>query len=524
MRSKKTLILILFCLYLVSCRKIDPSWEVNINAPLLKSSLGLGNILPDSLLTVNNDNSLSLVYKYAFYNFSFDSLVDFPDTLSHKYLPPLAGFVINPGQTFFNYTENSHLAIPGAQISRVDFHSGFLALEVESSFTEPIIVTYDIPYAKLYGLPFHVSEIIPAAAPGTVLHFEKSYDISGYSMDMRGPSGLNSNIIINTTKATLDPEGNPFVLDSLDEFRFNVRFKDISIHYAKGYFGNSNFSFGPDTTAIDIFDKITSGTFDLESIKLDLNVENSFGVDAQVVFDNLTSVNSKTGHTVSLNDPIIGQAINISRATETGISNEPVNPSTYSFDLDNSNILDMIENIPDKLSYKIKVVSNPLGNISSGNDFIYYGNTLKASLDMEIPLSVIANGLTLTDTVDFDLGENSGTVKSGTLSLLADNGFPFSARIQLYMLNENNQISDSLLFPDLISAPPLNNLFRVIHPLRSVLQIPLPEDKIPLLYQTKRMLIVAHFNTSGAGHYVKIYDHYKLDMKLTGDFNYLIQL
>ena len=524
MRLKKILFLSLFCISMVACRKIDPSWEVGVNAPLLKSSMGLENILPDSLLEVNNDNSLSLVYNYSFYNFSPDSLVDMPDTLSHKYLPPLGGFVINPGQTFFNFTENSHLAISNAQISRVDFHSGSLVLEVFSSITEAIIVKYKIPYATFYGVPFEIIETIPAAPTGAVLHFEKSFDISGYSLDLRGVTGLSSNILTNITTATLDPNGNAYTMTATDEFRFNVRFKDISLDYTKGYFGSNNYSFGPDTTNISIFNKITSGNFDFESIKLSLNIENGFGLDAQVAFDNITSINSKTGNTVSLIDPIIGHTINISRAVETGNSVNPVVPSTNQFDLGNSNILDLIENIPDRISYKIRIVSNPLGNISSGNDFYYYGNYLNASLNMEIPLSLIANDLTLTDTVDFDLGENPNTIRSGTLNLLADNGFPFSAQIQLFMLDENMQVTDSLLFPDMIESPAMNAYYMVVHPKRSVLKVPLPEAKIPALFNTKKMLIRAKFNTSGAGHFVKIYDHYKLDLKLTGDFNYLVQI
>jgi len=170
------------------------------------------------------------------------------------------------------------------------------------------------------------------------------------------------------------------------------------------------------------------------------------------------------------------------------------------------------------------VATNPMGNISSGNDFVYYNNPLKAILDMEIPLSLIASNLTLTDTVDFDLGENTGTIESGTLSLYADNGFPFSAQVQLYLLNDNMQVTDSLLFPDMITAPALNGNYMVIRPARSVIQIPLPGEKISRLYQTKKMRVVARFNTAGAGHHVKIYEQYRLDLKLTGDFSYMIQL
>ncbi len=512
------------CLNLFSCRKVDPSWDVNINAPLLKTTMDLDNILPDSLINTNNDHSLSLVYSYSFYNFSFDSLIDMPDTLSSRYLPPVNGYTVNPGQVFYNLTENNHLSFQGAQISGVDFHSGYITLEVFSSITEPIVVTYELPYATRDGIPFKVTVTVPASTPGTIQHYQNFFDISGYSLDMRGPTHLNSNILTSTTKAMLDPSGNGYTLDSSDVFRFNIRFKDISLQYAKGYFGNNSFAFGPDTTPIDIFNKITSGAFDFESIKLNLNVKNGFGVDARVMFDQISSINTATGHHVALNDPIIGQAINISRAVETGDHANPVTPSEYSFNLGNSNILDLIENVPDMISYKVHVDCNPLGNISSGNDFIYYGNYLDASLDMEIPLSLIANDLTLTDTVDFDLGDNPNTIKSGTLTLLADNGFPFSAKIQLYMLDENRQITDSLLFPDMIAAPDINAFYKVVHPKRSVLQIPLPEEKIPRLYEMKKMLLVARFNTAGAGHYVKIYDYYKLSLKLTGDFNYLIQM
>lgn len=522
--SKKILVLFLFCLLLFACRKMEPSWEVDINAPLLKSSLGINNILPDSMIGINSDNSLSLVYNYSFYDFSFDSLVDFPDTISQKDFPLPGGFPVNPGQTFFNFSENSNLSISGAQITKVDFHSGFLALEVFSSIPEPVIVTYTIPNATNLGLPLQITETVPAAPPGTTASFVKLFDISGYSMNMSGPAGISANIITSNIKAMMHPSAHTYYLDSLDKFAFNVRFKDISIHYAKGYFGSHSFAFGPDTTGIDIFNKISSGTFDIENIKLHLNVENGFGADLQVTFDDITAINSKTSQAVSLNAGIIGQNINISRAVETGNPEQPVIPSVYSYNLDNSNISNLIENIPDMISYRIKVATNPMGNISSGNDFVYYNNPLKAILDMEIPLSLIASNLTLTDTVDFDLGENTGTIKSGTLSLYADNGFPFSAQIQLFLLNENMQVTDSLLFPDMIAAPPLNSNYMVIHPLRSVIQIPLPGEKISRLYQTKKMKVVARFNTNGASHHVKIYEQYRLDLKLTGDFSYLIQL
>lgn len=524
MKSKKILILFSLFLFLVSCRKIEPSWEVSAYAPLLKTTLDFSKIVPDSLLQTNPDNSLSLIYRYFFYNFSLDSLVNLPDTLSHKYLPPLGGIALNPGQTFLNFSENSHLAVQNAEISRVDFESGFLVFEIFTTFTEKTIVTYKMPYATRDGLSFEISELVPAATPGSVLHYEKLFDISDYSIDMRGPSGLSSNILTNATTATLDPTGNTYNVTDQDVFSFNVRFKDISIKYAKGYFGSSSYVFGPDTSSVNIFKNIADGTVDLETVKLFLNVENRFGIDAQVVFDNFTSINTHTNHFVELNDPIIGQTLNISRATETGNPLAPVIPSTYFFDISSSNIAELIENMPDMISYKMRIISNPLGNISSGNDFIYYGNYMNASLDMEIPLSLIANDFTLADTLPLKLGEKPGNPTSGILKLIVDNGFPFSANIQFYTIDENNHINDSILIPDLISAPLLNTNYMVIGSKRTEIVIPVSEDRLTSFYQAKKILIVARFNTAGANHHVKIYNFYKMDIKLTGDFNYLIQI
>ncbi len=525
MRFRKAVILLLILVSLVACRKkITPSWDVAVYAPLLNADLGFNNIIPDSLLQTNPDNSLSLVYRYAFYNFSLDSLMSFPDTISHKYLPPVGGAVIAPGQIFFNFTENSVLNIPHADVARVDFRSGFLILEVFTSINQNSFVTYKIPYATKDGIPFEITEEIPAAAAGTITHFTKKIDISGYSLDMRGPTHLGSNILTNTTIAKLDPAGDTVFMTNLDIFNFNVRFEDLSFNYAKGYFGSQHTVFGPDTSAIDIFSNIIAGSFNFESAKLSLDVQNGFGVDAQVLFNSISTINSKTGQAINLTDPIIGQTLNISRATETYNSQSPVAPSVYHYQLNNSNIPQMIENMPDMISYKVQVTTNPLGNVSSGNDFFYYGNYLNASLNLEIPLSIIANNLTLADTVVLNLGDYNDNPASGKLTLIADNGFPFSANVQIYMIDANNHISDSLLVLSLIDAPQLDASYMVVAPRRSELVINLPADKYLALYSTKKVWVVARFNTAGASHFVKIYSYYKLKLKLTGDFNYLVEM
>ncbi len=505
-------------------KKVSPSWDVAVYAPLLVADLGFNDIVPDSLLEMNPDNSLNLVYKYQFYNFSLDSLVNFPDTISHKYLPPLGGVVLHPGQIFFNFTENSVLNIPNADVAQVDFHKGFLVLEVFATITQPSYVTYKIPYARKNGVAFQVTELIPAAPVGGTTHVERLVDLSGYSLDMRGPTHVSSNILTNQTIAQLDANADTVTMTNADIFNFNVRFEDLSFAYAKGYFGSQYTVFGPDTTKIDMFNNIVAGSFNLESAKLTLSVENGFGIDARVMFNSIATTNSQTGLTTALSDPIIGQTINISRATETFNPLQPVNPSVYNFEMNSSNIPQIIENMPDKISYKMQVTTNPLGNVSAGNDFIYYGNYLNASLNLEIPLSFIANDLTLSEDVVLDLGTYNDNPSSGKLKLIVDNGFPFSADVQIYMLDANNQISDSLFVPTLIDAPMLDADYKVISPKRSELEVWLSESKYLALFSTKKVRVKARFNTAGVSNFVKIYSYYRLKLKVTGDFNYLVEM
>jgi hypothetical protein len=456
-------------------------------------------------------------------DFTFDSLAEFPDTLSHNSLPSLTGAIIHPGQTFFNFSENTKLAIKNADVSRVDFYAGALIFEVNSTLTQNIFITYKIPYATKNGVPLEINEMVPASTIGNTVHFTKSIDISGYSVDMRGPTLLSSNTLTNTTIAVLDPNGNQITLVASDQFAFNVRFKSMKFSYAKGYFGTTSTTIGPDTNSIDVFNIFSGGNFDVQAVKLSLDVQNGFGLDARVVFDRVSSINSNTGHEIVFNDPIIGQTLNISRATETFNPLSPVAPSVYSFQLNNSNVTSMLNDMPDKITYKLRVTTNPLGNISSGNDFVYLGNYLKTMLNFEIPLSLIANDLTLADTVLWDLGEYNGNPSSGKLRFIADNGFPFSANFQIYFLDANNHIADSLLVSNLIEAPALDANYKVIAPKRTEFDIILPADRYQSFFDYKKAYLVARFNTTGFGNYVKIYSYYKLKLKMTGAFSYLIE-
>ena len=524
MKANSKIILIFFLASLLfSCRKDlgKASWDISVISPLINTSLGINNLLADSLIQANPDSSLKIVYNSTLYNFSVDSLIDIPDTVTQQVFHISFNFTAQPGQQLINTTDNKNLDLGDAQITKINIKSGFIILKTRNTLSEKMLCSYKLPYAKLNEVPFEVTDLVPAADINGPSTFIRKVSLSGYTIDLTGPSGNSFNILTSVIDAKIDPNGDTVLISNLDSLQIIVNFEGIVVDYAKGFFGTQQFLSGQQHSAFDLFNKIICGSLGLESTHLILTVSNGLGIDASLLIHEIKSVNTKTNTTVSLISSIIGSTININRANETYNPDDPVMPSTFSLNLDNSNFKQLIENLPDQLEYSLDILTDPLGNVSSGNDFIYNKYDFKADLNFEIPLSVIAHDLTLKDTLSFNLSKPDGyEINSGILSLIADNGFPFSASSQVYLLDENNYITDSLvpLNNNIIIPAPLDINNKVISKERSIIQIHVSGQSMKNLYNAKKMIIVAKFNTANQPQYIKIYSDYTLDIKLTGDF------
>jgi hypothetical protein len=161
-----------------------------------------------------------------------------------------------------------------------------------------------------------------------------------------------------------------------------------------------------------------------------------------------------------------------------------------------------------------------MGNLSGGNDFAWYGKGLRVLMNLNIPLSLIANNLTLSDTVPLNVNQDTtGTyVKSGNLYLIADNGFPFEAQVQLYLLNDQLQVTDSLFAQNIAAAAPVDGNLKVTSPRRSILTVPASAELLNKVFKTKKVRIVTRFLTVPPNQYLKIYSYYKFSLKMAADF------
>jgi hypothetical protein len=529
---KKTIALFFICVSVgfYACRKEmeKASWDTDLLAPIVNASMSINNILPDSILQSNADSSMKIVYEGDIYKISMDTLFNIQDTtLVNSYNLPVP-YSAAPGTNFItNNTSETTYNLGGPQLRTVIIKRGFVRFKVNSLVEGKTTFVYKIPCATLGGNQFMVNVTVPAAVGSTPGIFDRVYDLSGYTISLTGIANNKVNTIYTSLSAGISSsEPNSVMIQPSDVLSIENTFYDMFPHYAKGYFGTNTFNVGPDQTDFEMFNRIVDGTIQLEDVDFKLNLENPIGLDARVFINNLTSINSRTGNSISLANSIIGSPINVNRAAESGTT---VYPTYQSFPLttSNSNIKPMIENLPDKFGYSLQLTTNPMGNVSGSNDFIYSDQLLKAKMNMEIPLSLIATNLTLVDTLDLNIQttEESQNIKSGTITLFAHNGFPFDASVQLYMLDNNLNITDSLYtYANTIDQAVINSSLRVTSKKATKLVSTISESKMQLLYSTKKVKLKVKFNTASQSQYVKIYSDYGIDIQLIGNINYTIQL
>ncbi len=446
-------------------------------------------------------------------------------TLTTTGLKPSSATAIFPAQNLIDTVKSITLELSPVELVQVNLRHGDIFMQANSTLQDSVYLTYGIPSATKNGVPFVKKFTLPPAPKGGNSSLNLQFDFTGYDLDMTGQFHNTVNTIYTSIVARIDSTGKIKTLALTDSIYFNVAFKNLLPNYAKGYLGNRTVN-AKGEAPVKLFSKISGGTLSLQNVICSLTIENRIGIAGSLLINDITAINSRTNQSVSLTGSIIGtpQAIDKPKAP---LSSSPANiiPTVDSITLDNSNsnIKKIIETMPDKLNYSLSISMNPLGN-TGNTDFVYYGSNIEASLNMQIPLDLIANKLELKDTIDFAFGNSRSydNITGGQLTLLSDNGFPFDAFVQIYLLDNSFNKTDSLISSGKIDAASLNSNNKATVKKRSKLNIPISQNKIEKLKQAKKVLIVANFSTIPANTSLKIYSDYAIDFKLVGDFKYSI--
>ncbi|PBQ33383.1 hypothetical protein CNR22_16885 [Sphingobacteriaceae bacterium] len=530
MRTVKRAVLI-FGLFLVlfGCRKSsDANWDVDLSIPVVNSLLSIKNFVNDSLFQADNTGLLYVHLNREIAYLKLDSLIALPDTS----VPDLNIVNLFPGALELTLN-NPPTTLPpadlrfdipnGILLNRADIREGLITVKFTNKLSQPLDLIYQIKAATKNGQSFTIKETIPTGANGLT----KTYDLSEYSLDLRGTSGTDHNMVTQTYTFGLSASAsNSTTVSAFDTAAvLKVSYSKLVPSYAEGYFGNQVIDIAQDTAKLGLTDNFTASNFMLSDATMDFSIVNELGAEFRASLSNIKSINSVNNNVVALNTNQLS-TINIDRAKWSGGLLKP-GIRVISFNPANSNITGFISNLPDKLTYKGSVQVNPIQNFGN-TDFAYYNTGIRILANISIPLKFAADYFELRSTTDVDFSgvDQLNKVNYGNFVISASNGFPFAVRLQGYMYDDQNVMIDSLFVPgsNVIDAGALNNANEVTVATQKKVQIPMGRSKIENLKKCKKIRMVSRFIMPNNPPDIKILEKYEVKVNIVANMNYNVAL
>lgn len=527
---KNLLYVTLICLLAFSCKKKDTSWKTDWGAPMISDTLTLSNFMNDSTLTTSNETTIDVDLTRTLLDIGIKDIVKIPDTTITQFFSPLLNINnVLPGFTFVNSIEEHTIDLNGIELKKIRISNGKIKVKVYNPLSTRVFYTIQLPGTTKNGVMFEQTYSVDAGTISQPQTAEEILDLSGFDIDLRGESGFSFNALQSRLAIKTDPNGSVVSINSQHDFKFDGTLYDLEIDYAKGYFGNQIVS-DTSTFQIPYFNNVIGGSIDIPATNLLFTIENGMKVSLKGKVTQAKNTNYAS-NSVSLNSSEIGSDFYVSPATGSWSS---LNPSeqTKSFNSTNSNIEQYIENLGSQHEIGYQFQLNPWGNVSGGADEIFPNSKIKVKVNLQMPLSLGADGLTLRDTFNFDLQQDATKIhaNSGIITLNATNAFPISCEPILYFMDENNFIMHTVIGSSQISSSklgsvnPQNGLFEK----KSSVEFVLPEALISDLNQLKFVIIEARFDTpnyqTGMNEQQNIpfgaYLAVKLNIKLNGTIIY----
>lgn len=517
----------------LSCTISGTSWDLDATGPVIETTFDLSQAIGIENLAFQPDSAVYINFNDTVYTIDLDTLAVVPDTsylFDFKWTLPTftigtnVGFTLPPFPVKIKFGVSNRLNITAVRIK-----SGNLRVKFQSFIPRDLDIQFAIPQATLDGVPFQTTESIQAATSGGFSTFEKIIDLKNYYLDLRGPNLNEYNVIYLYVLPTVKPTGSAFTLTN-NQILFSIinHILKIKVSYGEGYVMPASENINSNFLSLGTSKFIKGGLLDIDSIRLGVKLINTMGVDMRVRFDQIRSINDRTGVQKYLSHPIIGNFINLQMAQNLHNSTNPVQHYDYTvwFTPQNSNLDELVENIPDRFRMNALLEVNPLSNSTANNNFFYTTHPPKIAIDLQAPLKFSVHQLQFVDTITNPLFDEIqlDRFESGTLTIIAENKFPLGFTIQLFTLDDNGNPNDSLLSNNVVSPAPVNDSSRVEHPNTSTLNIPFDDVKALNIKHSSKILIKAQFTSVPHLRLLQMYSDYYLRLKLLADVKYRVIL
>jgi len=284
---------------------------------------------------------------------------------------------------------------------------------------------------------------------------------------------------------------------------FAAIFNDVTASFIQGYLGNQVFEFERDTIEIDFFENWTEGTLRFEDPTINFSVKNSFGFPVRSSI-NVLDVISVNDDIFPLSSPAIQAGIDFAypQPDEIGCVKE----TNFSFNNENSNLVDLLEAVPKAVDYDIDGLTNPDGNTAI-RGFMTDSSLLSVQVEVVLPVFGAVTNYNVFDTIkveqfDFDVDfEEYGEIDFAEFKLFSENNIPLNIDLQLFFADENKRIIDSL-FTEVTPVVAAANVDADGNILESSIEeafARVTEDRFERIKEARNLFLQARFSTPENG-------------------------
>ncbi|MES2567958.1 MAG: hypothetical protein V4565_13880 [Bacteroidota bacterium] len=516
----------------------DQQWTPELAIPLVNSSFTIRDILLETdkngQIQVDGTGFCTLVYKGNLFSVKGTDLIPLTnnnvntnynltagDAVALNTLPTGSTYTMN-FNTMVNYsTGNASVQIDELTLKTCDFN-----ISVNSTFKQSSLLTISIPNAKKGGIPFLQTIAIPASSGGNI-NVNQYVDLSNYIFDMTNGGTTTNQFLVNYKIVATKTSAVSTVAES---FQISQTFSNQSFSLIKGDVGQQSIGANIDTVAISIFKNVVpgGGDFRINYATIDFTVDNSYGIPIRL--NNIQLFPYGPGQTfpyssvplpsaynnLDINAPVVVGASAITTPTTIG------GPSATQLNA-------IINSKPKSFIYNVASQTNPNGTPSaSQRNFITDQSQFKVDMELKMPLYGGAWDFIFRDTIPFDFGEQtSDNINTMLFRVYANNGFPFDVSMNLDFVDTNYVVMQTLaqgaLYADVIKSAPIDGNGIVIGKTEKTNDFTLSKAQINNLKTVKHIIVRAIGSTTNYGASdIKIYDHYRLDIRMgvKGEFNF----
>lgn len=534
MRSsiRSTLVVLLTTALLYACTddldfdKIKSnSTSPEIAIPIVNSSLSLEDVVikkdSNNIIQTNPTTGiLEVIYSGSVFSTVGGQFVDIPNQNfnSTVSLPSQLPNPMPPGVPPVNYNTSFDIAYTTTvEVDSLLLKEGVMVFTLESTFSHTVDAQIVFPGIRNgNGQPLTISETLPPRTGSSPTVRSSVNDLNGFTLDMTKNgttfNALTANIDVTVTPITGNSSSPTDRIDLTGEIR-NMEFKEFS-----GYINQQTLQLDKDTISINMFKNFKSGSFFISNPTLEIDIKNSYGLPANMNFQSLNALNPDQANPIK---NIVLPIDPVTNATNLRSLKYPTNKGVEitELDLDTnvSNIDDIISFLLKEIVYESEVQFNPNGRTSERN---FFTDTSGIGLDilLKIPFEGRASGFLLVDTIAMDLSGTENLV-SGSIRIIADNGFPIDVKVQMLFTDSLYNTIDSLFTlgsESIIPAAPIDANGDALGKSRGISDAALSADGFSKLSAGRYAIIVAELNTQGAtqNRNVRFRPEYRLDIQL----------